>query len=151
TADIDALREALKLDALPLTGAYFTDQSQGVGMVEVIVPMESSLVGKTVAGSELRSRYRLSAIGLRRGRSAIEERISEEVLRVGDTLLLVGPWSAIRALNAELHELVVLNLPAEMDEVLPAAGRAPQALLATAITVGLMVSSAVPNVHAALL
>jgi di/tricarboxylate transporter len=151
TADIDALREALKLDALPLTGAYFTDQSQGVGMVEVIVPMESSLVGKTVSGSELRSRYRLSAIGLRRGRTAIEQRVSEEVLRVGDTLLLVGPWSAIRALNADLHELVVLNLPAEMDEVLPAAGRAPQALLATAITVGLMVSGAVPNVHAALL
>jgi di/tricarboxylate transporter len=151
TADIDALREQFKLDALPLTGAYFTDQSQGVGMVEVIVPAESSLVGKTVAGSELSSRYRLSAIGLRRGRAAIEQRISAEVLRVGDTLLLLGPWSAIRALNAELHELVVLNLPAEMDEVLPAAGRAPQALLATAVTVGLMVSGVVPNVHAALI
>jgi di/tricarboxylate transporter len=151
TGDIEALREQLKLDALPLSGAYFTDQSQGVGMVEVIVPMESSLVGKTVTGSDLRTRYRLSVIGLRRGRTAIEKKIADEVLRVGETLLLVGPWSAIRALNAELHELVVLNLPAEMDEVLPAAGRAPQALLATAITIGLMVSGVVPNVHAALL
>lgn len=151
SAHIDELRENLKLDALPLTGAYFTDQSQGVGMVEVIVPMESSLVGKAVADSQLRSQYRLSAIGLRRGRTAIEQNIAKEVLRVGDTLLLVGPWSAIRALNADLHELVVLNLPAEMDELLPAAGRAPQALLATAITVGLMVSGLVPNVHAALI
>lgn len=151
TADIDELREQFKVDALPLTGAYFTDQSQGVGMVEVIVPVESSLVGKTAANSQLHNQYRLSVIGLRRGRAAIEKDIANEALRVGDTLLLLGPWSAIRALNSELHELVVLNLPAEMDEVLPAADRAPQAVLAALVTVALMVSGVVQNVHAALI
>jgi di/tricarboxylate transporter len=151
TDDIDELRKHFKVDALPLSGGYFTDHSQGVGMVEVIVPVESSLVGRTVADSDLRNRYRLSVIGLRRGRAAVERAIDNEALRVGDTLLLLGPWSAIRALNSELHELVVLNLPAELDEVLPAADRAPQAVFAALVTVALMVSGVVPNVHAALI
>ena len=38
-----------------------------------------------------------------------------------------------------------------MQEVLPAAKRAPQAVLILALTVGLMVSGLVPNVHAALI
>lgn len=151
TEDIDQLCTRFQLDRLPLSGAYFTDYSQGVGMVEVIVPMESSLVGKSIATSDLDSRYRLSAIGLRRGRAAVSGKIAEQVLQVGDTLLLIGPWSAIRALNAELHELVILNLPAEVDEVLPAAGRAPLALLAAGVAIGLMVSGVMPNVHAALI
>ena len=151
TEDIDRLCALFQLDQLPLSGTYFTDHSQGVGMVEVIVPMQSSLVGKSIATSDLDTRYRLSAIGLRRGRAAVPSRIAEQVLQVGDTLLLIGPWSAIQALNAELHELVILNLPAEVDEVLPAAGRAPLALLATGIAIGLMVSGLIPNVHAALI
>lgn len=151
TENIEALLDHFRLTALPLSGVYFTDYSQGVGMVEVIVPMESSLIGKTIANSDIRNRFRLTGIGLRRGRTAVEQKVHDTVLQVGDTLLLAGPWSAIREVNADLHELVVLNLPAELDEELPAAGRAPQALLATAITVSLMVSGAVPNVHAALI
>jgi di/tricarboxylate transporter len=63
----------------------------------------------------------------------------------------VGAWSDIRRLRAERTDMVVLNLPAEMEAVLPAASKAPQALLALAVVVGLMVSGLVPNVQAALI
>ena len=43
-----------------------------------------------------------------------------------------------------------LNLPKELDEVLPAAKQAPFAVLALAVTVGLMVSELLPAMHAAL-
>jgi di/tricarboxylate transporter len=46
---------------------------------------------------------------------------------------------------------VTLNLPREFDEVLPAQGRAPHALLALVSTVGLMISGWVPAMHAALI
>ena len=46
---------------------------------------------------------------------------------------------------------MVINLPAELDEVLPAPGKAPQALFCLALVVGLMVSGVVPNVQAALI
>jgi len=45
----------------------------------------------------------------------------------------------------------VLSLPAEVDDVAPAARQAPFALLALAVMVGLMVSGLVPNVLAALI
>ncbi len=47
--------------------------------------------------------------------------------------------------------MVMLNMPAEFDEVLPAANRAPQALGVLALVVALMVSGVVPNVQAALI
>jgi di/tricarboxylate transporter len=47
--------------------------------------------------------------------------------------------------------LAIINLPAELGEVLQVPGKAPQALICLAIVVGLMVSGLVPNVQAALI
>lgn len=47
--------------------------------------------------------------------------------------------------------MVVLNLPAELDDALPNAGRALHALAVLALVIGLMVSGIVPNVQAALI
>lgn len=49
------------------------------------------------------------------------------------------------------RDLVVLNLPREFDEVLPAARKAPYAILTLATVVALMATGVVPNVHAALI
>jgi di/tricarboxylate transporter len=150
-ADAAALREKYALEELPLTGAYFTDLSQEIGMAEVIVPASSDLVGKTVAGARFRDRFGLSVIGLRRGRAAHERGLQNEELKVGDTLLVIGPWKAIGNLQSHGRDLVILNLPAELDEVLPVAGKAPQAVFCLALVVVLMVSGLVPNVQAALI
>jgi di/tricarboxylate transporter len=66
-------------------------------------------------------------------------------------LLLIGRWKDIQRLRADTSNLVVLNLPTEIDEVLPVTGRAPQALFCLLLMVGLMVSGVVPNVQAALI
>jgi len=73
------------------------------------------------------------------------------VLRIGDTLLVVGGWSDIRRLQQAKEDVVVFNLPAEFDQVLPATSRAPQAVACLLLVVGLMVSGLVANVHAALI
>jgi hypothetical protein len=70
---------------------------------------------------------------------------------VGDTLLVVGRWKEIERLSSATADLLVLNLPAEFEEVIPVAGRAPHALLCLAIMVSLMVSGIVPSVQAALI
>ena len=72
-------------------------------------------------------------------------------MKIGDTLLLVGFWSDIRNLQSDVDDIVVLNLPAELEDVLPAARRAPHALAVLALVVALMVSGLVPNVQAALI
>lgn len=150
-AEVAALLKHYELEALPLSGAYFTDLSQEIGMAEVIIPATSSLVGKTLVESEFRNRYGLRVIGLRRGTKAEEGSLQNEQLKIGDTLLLIGPWKSIRNVQSDGMDLVVFNLPVEMEEVLPVAGKAPQAVFCLLVAVGLMVSGIVPNVQAALI
>jgi di/tricarboxylate transporter len=120
-------------------------------MVEAVVTPDSPLVGSTVLAARMRAEYRLTAVGLRHGQKIVGPDLLEETLKAGDTLLLTGFWSDIRRLQADGRGLVVLNLPAEHADLLPAAGRSAQALAILALTVGLMISGIVPNVHAALI
>jgi di/tricarboxylate transporter len=120
-------------------------------MAEVILPASSELVGKTEIGARFRDRYGVTVIGLRRGASAHERGLKNEELKFGDTLLVVGPWMSIRNLQADGRDLVVFNLPAEVEEVLPVPGKALQAVFCLVLVVVLMVSGVVPNVQAALI
>jgi di/tricarboxylate transporter len=120
-------------------------------MVEALVPPDSRLVGRTILQARLRSELGLTAIGLRHGRTPAGPGLLEQKLRAGDTLLLFGFWRDLEGLRRDNRDLVLLNLPAEFDEVLPAPGRAVQAVLCLGATVALMVSGVVPNVHAALI
>jgi di/tricarboxylate transporter len=151
-ADHAALLARHGLTVLPLEAEirYFTGRSQQIGMVEAFIPADSKLIGQTLLQARLRSEYGLTAIGLRRGRRTMPDLLNE-TLRVGDTLLLFGFWSEIRGLGDDTRDLVPLDLPAEFDEVLPAPGRTIQAVGCLGITVALMVTGAVPNVHAALI
>jgi di/tricarboxylate transporter len=151
TIDIEEVGRRFGLEKLPLSGAYFSDRSQELGMVEVMLPAASKLIGKTVVGARFRTEYELNVIGLRRGTQALEKSVLEEQLKLGDTLLLIGPWKAIHRLQSHPRDLIILNLPAELDEVVPAAHRAPQALLALGVVITLMVTGVVPNVQAALI
>jgi di/tricarboxylate transporter len=150
-SSVEALRQQLALEATPLTGNYFADRSQEIGMAQVILPANSELVEKTVVGAEFRSRYGLTVIGLRRGSVAHPRGLLNEVLRVGDTLLLIGPWKAISQLQTDTRNLAILSLPVEIEEVLPVPRKAPHALACLALVVGLMISGLVPNVQAALM
>ena len=143
--------EELRLEPLPFRGAYFTDQSRNLGMAEVLLPPDSGLIGKDVRSIGFRSKYRLNVIGLRRKREALAPSVLDEELRGGDTLLVIGPWKSIRELQKQKHDFLVLSLPAELEQVARAAGRAPYALGCLAIMVTLMVTGWVPNVIAALI
>ncbi|MCF7980288.1 MAG: SLC13 family permease [Chromatiaceae bacterium] len=141
----------LGLEPLPLSGLYFADRAQSIGMAEVILPAESRLLGKTLDEAGVQLERGLHGVGLRRGRSVLDaEARAQTRLQAGDTLLLVGAWPAIEQLRGQDHDLVTTNLPKELDERLPAAKRAPYAVLALAVTVGLMVSELLPAMHAAL-
>ncbi len=150
-SNLEALQQQFGLEELPLTGDYFTDRSQEIGMAEVFIPANSNLIDKTILESRFRKRYGLTVVGLRRGKTCIRRGLLKESLKLGDTLLLIGPWKAIEKLRSDATELVLLNLPVELDDVLPAAKRSPQAIFCLILVIVLMVSGAVPNVQAALI
>lgn len=150
-ADAAAALASLKLEALPLRGSYFTDQSRELGMAEVLIPPDSGLVGKNVIDAEFRSTHRLNVIGLRRHRKAVSGGHLEEPLHAGDTLLVIGKWRNIRELQKRKHDFLVLTLPAEYDHVAPESHRALHALACLALMMLLMITGWVPNALAALI
>jgi len=151
--DARAIAQEYGLELLPLNpgGAYFTDRSQQIGMVELMLPPESTLVGKTIRAAGVRSEYGLTVIGLRRGAKIFGREFSDQTLRTGDTLLVIGFWSDISRFAAASADAIVLNRPEEFAEVLPAAGKAPFAIGSAALMVALMISGVVPTAHAALI
>lgn len=149
--DLLGLYHEYGLEPLSLQGDYFTERSHEVGMAEVTLPPESALLGKSVLDLEFRSQFGLNVVGLRRNREAVVDGLLEAKLKVGDTLLVVGPWKDIRQLQSRGRDFLVLGLPMEVDEAAPAASQAPHALFSLAVMVILMVSGLVPNVMAALI
>jgi di/tricarboxylate transporter len=63
----------------------------------------------------------------------------------------VGTWKEIRTLQTDPSELVILNLPSEVDDILPASDKAPHAIACLLLMVGLMITGVIPNVQAALI
>ena len=149
--NIKGLRLQWGLEERPLSGAYFADRSQEIGMAEVILPPNSDLIGKTVVRDKFRTQFGLTVIGLRRGVVAYDRTFLNEPLKLGDTLLLIGPWKNIERLRSDGRDLVIIRLPTEIHEVLPVPGKALEALASLALVVVLMVSGLVPNVQAALI
>lgn len=150
-SSVELLPQQFALEALPLSGAYFTDRSQEIGMAEVLLVPTSDLVGKTVVEARFRTQFGLTVVGLRRGVAAHEGSLLNEALAVGDTLLLIGSWKDIEKLQSDNRDMVIINLPAELGEVLQVPGKALHAVLCLALVVGLMVSGLIPNVQAALI
>jgi di/tricarboxylate transporter len=152
TVDVDGLCAEYGVALLPRSGIYFADRAKDVGMVEVMLPYRSELVGKTVAEAEDLAQAELTIVGLRRRRGALKPTgLRDKVLKTGDTLLLAGPWKTIRRLQKDGRDLVVLNLPKEYDEYLPAAKRAPYAVFTLIVVITLMATEVIPNVQAALI
>ncbi|WP_201156187.1 SLC13 family permease [Rhodobaculum claviforme] len=153
---IDAMENGFDADGLcarsgacaqPLEGGWFSDRARHIGLAQAMVPPTSPLVGQTVTQARIRSRHDLAVIGLKHGAHAVPGALREEVLRPGDTLLLMGPWHAIRRLQGTRGEVVMLDLPGEADNVAPEAARAPWALLVIGLMVLGMVLGILPNVQ----
>ncbi|QCR35484.1 SLC13 family permease [Nissabacter sp. SGAir0207] len=139
-----------QLEPRVLRGDYFSEQARAVGMAEIALSPESELLGKSLREIGFRRRYGLNVVGLRRQGETLPGTLVDEALMPGDLLLVVGDWKLIRQLQQQTRDVIVLTLPAEVDEVAPAVNQAPHALFCLALMVALMVTDEVPNVVAAL-
>lgn len=143
--------QQLGLQAEPLSDSYYNRHAHQLGLAEVALPPESALLGKTVQGLGFRSEYQLNVVGLRRQGQALDGLLIDERLKSSDTLLVAGTWKAINRLHGLSRDVLLLSVPAEVDEVAPTKRKAPYALLSLAVMIALMVSGVVPNLLAALI
>ena len=124
---------------------------QELGAAEIMLAPESKLVGKTLGQLEFRGNYRVTVLAVRHRGESVTTNLGETPLDFGDTLLVWGAWEDVRRLGEDRENFVVLALPAEYQERLPARGRAPFALLILAAMIAVMSFGALPNVATVLI
>jgi di/tricarboxylate transporter len=125
---------------------------QEVGVAEVMLAPESKLIGRTLHDVEFASRYDLNVLAIRHRGERLTNQRDAQVLDFGDTLLVAGAWGEIRRLRDEdAEDFLVLTLPAEYSELMPARHRAPIALTILVAMVAAMASEFVANAAAVLI
>lgn len=149
--DLQEFCREQRLEPMILRGEYFSEQSRDVGMAEVSVIPESDLLGQSLRGMKFRTRYGLNVVGIRRDGKALEGKLVDEPLLLGDTLLVIGDWKLISALKTKTPDFIVLNLPVEVKNAAPATSQAPHALFCLALMVAMMLTNEIPNFIAALI
>ena len=148
---VETLGAAERLTGLPIEESQERSLVQELGMVEVMLPPDSELIGQTLRQAAFRSRHGLSVLGIRRGGRPLSGSLAGEKLAFGDILLVAGAWKRITLLQGDPKAFLVLTLPAELTEVAPAYRQAPFALTILLAMVALMTFGLVPNAVAVLL
>jgi di/tricarboxylate transporter len=69
------------------------------GMAETIVSPRSELIGKTMSEAKFKMRYDLNPVALVKGNKIFYSGINHILMRMGDTLLLQGPWERFHRLK----------------------------------------------------
>ena len=90
----------LALTAIKPTVTDFIDESLlgssvELDLAEIVIDPSSELAGKTLAGAEVRKRFGIIVVALKRGDLAIFNPDAHERIEGGDVLVALGPMSAI--------------------------------------------------------
>ena len=135
----------------PLDERQRHEALQDIGAVEIMLAPESKLIGKTLSEMEFRSRYQVTVLAVRRRGEPLVTDLANLALDFGDTLLIAGGWDDIQRLWEDRENFVVLTVPAEYHERLPARQRAPVAVGILVAMIAAMAFGLLPNSAAALL
>ena len=130
------------------TGGKLIDRQ--IGVVEVVVPPRSELVGTVVFPGMITDSGDFVILGIQRQGENLDRASTR--LAVGDTMLLQGTWDALDRTEVSDREVLVVDSPAMLRRQAIALG--PRAWWAIAILVAmvaLLATNAVPAVEAALL
>ena len=135
---------------LPIQPELLADVLREVGIAQVMLAPTSDLLGKTIREAAFRSRHNVEVLAVMHAQKPLEGDLRDATLVFGDILLVSGRWQALRNLQADKKDFVVLSLPQEIENVAPAYRQAPWALAILGLMVGAMTLGLVPNVAAVL-
>tara|TARA_Y100001954_G_scaffold233482_1_gene286852 strand:+ start:7167 stop:8999 length:1833 start_codon:yes stop_codon:yes gene_type:complete len=150
--DLKTAAEKKKLQACSrLHGEVRQAMLQEIGAAEILIGPDSSLIGQTLKQIQFRRRYDVTVISVRRGGKTDRDLKTDHRLRFGDTLLVCGAWTDILNLMDERVNFVLLNMPRESCEVLPARHKAPLVVAILTTMILCMAFEVLPTVLIAML
>ncbi|MFK7849572.1 MAG: SLC13 family permease [Akkermansiaceae bacterium] len=95
-------------------GAQELSQVDGI-VSELVIPSESSLIGRTLAESDFRQRYNCVVLAVHRNGLNITSRMSEITIDRGDTLLVITAVNNLPSLK-ETRDFVLTDAPENKGE-----------------------------------
>ena len=134
-----------------LTGRKRQALLQEVGVAEIMLAPVSKLIGKTLKEIQFHSRFKATVLSIRRRGELLTEDLLDQPLDFGDALLVNASWPDILQLREERRDFVVLTLPQEFHDIVPARKQASWSLVIIAAMVAAMIAGFIPTVAAAML
>ncbi len=110
--------------------------ARGVSMVEVLPAPHSQALGRTLRELEFRTRYGFTAVALYRDGRSHRTDLGDFALRLGDSLLVIGPRSRLKRLQCSPDFLVLEPDPSDQ----------PVQLVQATLTMGLIVAGVVASI-----
>lgn len=93
--------------------AAFTMKFDDIGIAEAVVLSSSKLINKPVKESGFRNRYNVNILGIKRKSEYLLNKVQNEKIQAGDSLLIQGAWTHIDELDNEESDLIVVGKPSE--------------------------------------
>jgi di/tricarboxylate transporter len=121
-----------------------------VGLAEVLIAPRSAYIGRTIAQSQISTKYGIQILRIRRQDRPVDPQNVR--MAFGDALLVRGTWEDIEILQNERRNFVVVGSPdALARQVVRLSGRSAVAVIALLAMIAMMVSGVVPAVIAAMI
>ncbi|MDR2488123.1 MAG: SLC13 family permease [Desulfovibrio sp.] len=117
------------------TQAFF----QVIGIAELMLHPDSTLIGKTLKETQFRSSYHGIVLGIRRKGVPLTEDVSDILLKSGDVLLVCGAWQELIRLSEIRDQCLLLTLPRDYKEVIQAKHKEKIAMGILAAMISMMV------------
>ena len=119
-----------------------------LGLTEIVVMPTSNFAGLRIGDANLRKRFGINVLGVKRGGSSSDGKVGKEYitdnliatrLHVGDMLLVQGEWTNLAHLTADTTNWVVLDQPEKTADKVLLDYKAPVAAAIMLLMIAMMV------------
>ena len=157
TGDSGQVLQATNFHNLEAKGAAHLNEfsrleQQTLRLAEVIVPIRSALINKTLAQVDFRDQYGLNVLAVQHQGKAMRKNLPDLILSPGDTLLVQGDIKRIKQVGRDFNLAFVTDLGPQPGDIITSKARLTLVILAlmlAAIMTGLL-SLAVAGLAAAI-
>ena len=125
-----------------------------LGLTEIVVMPTSNFAGLRIGDANLRKRFGINVLGVKRGGSSSDGKVGKEYitdnliatrLHVGDMLLVQGEWTNLAHLTADTTNWVVLDQPEKTADKVLLDYKAPVAAAIMLLMIAMMVFDFIPE------
>ena len=115
-----------------------------LGLTEIVVMPTSNFAGLRIGEANLRKRFGINVLGVKRGEEYITDNLIAAKLHVGDMLLVQGEWTNLAHLTSDTSNWVVLDQPEKTADKVLLDYKAPVAAAIMLLMVAMMVFDFIP-------